>query len=107
MLELEMNQDIMGSVASSQRRPFTVGFAAETVSVQEHALDKLRDKNLDMIAANQVGKGLGFNTDDNALDVLWHGGAISLERSSKDKLARRLIALVADRYHEKSTNQTH
>ena len=107
VLELEKNPDILAMVSGSGKRPFTVGFAAETETVRDHALVKLREKNLDMIAANQVGDGLGFNAEDNALEVLWHGGAISLEKSSKEKLARRLINIVADRYHEKSTNQTH
>jgi phosphopantothenoylcysteine decarboxylase/phosphopantothenate--cysteine ligase len=107
VLELEKNPDILAMVSGSYRRPFTVGFAAETESVHEHARAKLKDKKLDMIAANQVGGGLGFNADDNALEVLWHGGGISLEKSTKEKLARRLINIVADRYHEKGTNQTH
>jgi phosphopantothenoylcysteine decarboxylase/phosphopantothenate--cysteine ligase len=107
VLELEKNPDILAMVAGSRRRPFTVGFAAETEAVRDHALSKLRDKDLDMIAANQVGNGLGFNAEDNALEVLWHGGAVSLEKSTKEKLARKLIHIVADRYHEKSTGQTH
>lgn len=106
-LELEKNADILAMVSGYRRRPFTVGFAAETEAVYENALVKLKDKGLDMIAANQVGKGLGFNTEDNALEVLWHGGSISLGRLSKEKLARKLINIVADRFHEKNSNQTH
>lgn len=106
-LDLEKNPDILAMVSSSRKRPFTVGFAAETESVQENALSKLKSKGLDMIAANQVGEGLGFNTEDNALEVLWQGGGVSLARQSKDKLARRLITIVADRFHEKNPDQTH
>ena len=106
-LDLEKNPDILAMVSAASNRPFTVGFAAETESVHDNAMLKLKNKGLDMIAANQVGNGLGFNTEDNALEVLWHGGSISLGRQSKDKLARKLIHLVADRFHEKNSNQTH
>jgi phosphopantothenoylcysteine decarboxylase/phosphopantothenate--cysteine ligase len=106
-LDLEKNPDILAMVSGARNRPFTVGFAAETESVHDNALQKLKKKGLDMIAANQVGNGLGFNTEDNELEVLWHGGSISLGRQSKDKLARKLIHLVADRFHEKNSNQTH
>lgn len=106
-LELEKNPDILAMVSAFRKKPFTVGFAAETEAVHENALIKLKDKRLDMIAANQVGQGLGFNTEDNALEVLWPGGSASLGRLSKDKLARKLIHLVADRFHEKNSNQAH
>ncbi|MEX2352661.1 MAG: bifunctional phosphopantothenoylcysteine decarboxylase/phosphopantothenate--cysteine ligase CoaBC, partial [Gammaproteobacteria bacterium] len=106
-LQLEKNPDILTSVAAAGQGLFTVGFAAETESVYENALAKLRNKGLDMIAANQVGNGLGFNTEDNALEVLWNGGSVSLEKSSKEKLARKLINIIADKYHEKNTNKAH
>ena len=106
-LDLEKNTDILAMVAAYRKKPFTVGFAAETEAVRENALIKLKDKGLDMIAANQVGPGLGFNTEDNALEVLWHGGSVSLGKLSKEKLARKLINIVADRFHEKNSNQTH
>ena len=60
--------------------------------------DKLRRKKLDMIAANRVGDGLGFETADNALDLYWEGGSKELPRAGKDELARALIACVAERF---------
>ncbi|HTC38295.1 MAG TPA: bifunctional phosphopantothenoylcysteine decarboxylase/phosphopantothenate--cysteine ligase CoaBC, partial [Steroidobacteraceae bacterium] len=51
-LELEPAPDIIKSVADMQRRPFVVGFAAETNDVEENARIKLKRKRLDMIAAN-------------------------------------------------------
>ena len=54
-LRLVPNPDILAEVASLERRPFTVGFAAETERLREHALGKLSRKRLDMIAANRVG----------------------------------------------------
>ena len=51
-----------------------------------------------MIAANQVGEGLGFEAADNALSVYWPDGSIDLPRVAKAELARQLIAQVAHRY---------
>ena len=98
-LELVRTPDIVSSVAALDDRPFTVGFAAETESVQTHARDKLERKGLDMIAANRVGlPDRGFASDRNALSVLWRGGGRELGLAPKTELARSLIALVAERY---------
>ena len=51
------------------KRPFVVGFAAETNDVEDNARSKLKRKKLDMIAANQVGDGIAFDCEDNALTV--------------------------------------
>ncbi len=101
-LKLEKNPDIIASVAAGKRKPFTVGFAAETNDVSENAKTKLKAKGLDMIAANQVGPGIGFESDVNTLDIYWEDGHIDLGTASKHKLARNLIKLIADRYHEKN-----
>jgi phosphopantothenoylcysteine decarboxylase/phosphopantothenate--cysteine ligase len=84
-------------VAALDPRPFVVGFAAETQKVEEHARAKLERKRLDMIAANRVGDGLAFDRDDNALTVLWNGGREELATAGKVELARRLVALIAER----------
>jgi phosphopantothenoylcysteine decarboxylase / phosphopantothenate---cysteine ligase len=103
-LALERTPDILAAVAGLTRPPFTVGFAAETERLEEHALAKLSGKALDMIAANRVGEaGSGFEAEENALQVYWTGGARALARAPKPRLARELIALVAERYHEKNT----
>jgi len=101
VLELERNPDILATVAAHANAPFTVGFAAETESVELSARHKLQAKSLDMIAANRVGADLGFDADDNALQVFWEGGSAALEQTRKSRLARQLVALVADRYHHK------
>ena len=84
--------------------PFTVGFAAETESTAGNARGKLQAKSLDMIAANTVGPGLGFDADDNELQVLWDAGSRRLPRARKTRLARELIALVAERYRAASNS---
>ena len=98
-LELERNPDIVAAVAALPDGPFTVGFAAETESTAGNARTKRQAKSLDMIAANTVGPGLGFEVDENELQVFWDGGSRRLARSHKRRLARELIALVAERYH--------
>jgi phosphopantothenoylcysteine decarboxylase/phosphopantothenate--cysteine ligase len=97
-LQLGENPDILSSLSSQPKRPFLVGFAAETQDVAHYAQQKLRRKGLDMIAANQVGEGLGFEASDNALSVYWADGSIELPRAAKAELARQLIAQVAQRY---------
>ena len=97
-LRLGENPDILASLSVQTAHPFLVGFAAETHDVAGYAQGKLRHKGLDMIAANQVGGGLGFEAADNALTLYWADGAIELPRTSKAELARQLIAHVAARY---------
>ena len=98
-IELVRTPDILAAVAAMDDGPFTVGFAAETESIQAHAQDKLERKGLDMIAANRVGlPDRGFASERNALSVLWRGGGRELDLAPKAELARRLIDLVAEGY---------
>jgi len=96
-LELEPAPDIIKSVADMAKRPFVVGFAAETNDVEENARIKLKRKKLDMIAANEVGDGIAFDCEDNALTVIWPGGKMEVARGPKIDVARELIALIAKR----------
>lgn len=105
-LELTPNVDILASVASLSKAPFTVGFAAETENLEHHALSKLERKNIDMIAANDVSaRDIGFNADENELLVLWPGGQQRLRRAPKSRLAVDLVALVAKRYKARKNNE--
>ena len=99
-LELVRNLDILAEVAALRsRRPFTVGFAAETHNVLHYADDKRRRKNLDLIAANRVGvAGSGFESEQNGLHVLWEGGEKVLPLTDKYLLGQQLIALITERY---------
>ena len=96
-LDMMRNPDILTAVASAAKAPFTVGFAAETDDIERYAEEKRKAKGIDMIAANAVGAGLGFDAEDNALKVFWEGGGKELPRQSKATLAQELIALVAER----------
>lgn len=97
-LELAHTPDIVAGVAALGGRPFTVGFAAETENLKEHALEKLSRKRLDMIAANRVGaEGAGFESEFNEILLLSADGERNLGSGSKRELARLLIGAVADR----------
>jgi phosphopantothenoylcysteine decarboxylase / phosphopantothenate---cysteine ligase len=102
-IALARTPDVLGTVARSDSRPFLVGFAAETEDVEQNALAKMESKRLEMIAANRVGDGLGFDQDDNALTVYWPGGKRELALTSKADLARQLITVVAERYGLRET----
>jgi phosphopantothenoylcysteine decarboxylase/phosphopantothenate--cysteine ligase len=100
-LTLERTPDILANVANLPTPPFTVGFAAETNDLIDNARSKLQHKKLDMIVANQVGiEGVGFDSEENALHVLWADGEIELPRCSKTKLAKQLIKLIIQRYQQ-------
>ena len=102
---LTKTKDILADVAHLHSgRPFTVGFAAETENLEHNAQRKLLRKNLDMVAANWVGREQGgFESDRNALDVFWRNGAIQLPLTGKTQLAQQLISLIAERLNEKDT----
>jgi phosphopantothenoylcysteine decarboxylase/phosphopantothenate--cysteine ligase len=98
-LDLVQTPDILAAVAALPRRPFVVGFAAETGDVEAHARAKLERKRLDLICANRVGvAGAGFEADDNALLLLGPGGfRLDLGHAPKAQLAQRVVELVAER----------
>lgn len=100
-LTLVKNPDVLASLAEAFPSLFCVGFAAETEHLEKHALDKLKRKHLDMIAANPVNDGLGFDRDDNSLRVFWHCGEKHFPVTSKEQLARQLIALIAERFEKR------
>ncbi len=99
-LQLVKNPDIIAEVAAlKQQRPFTVGFAAETENVLAYALQKLQQKNLDLICANDVSvAGQGFNSEQNALTVFGKDLQHSLALQDKSTLATALIQLIVEQY---------
>jgi phosphopantothenoylcysteine decarboxylase / phosphopantothenate---cysteine ligase len=103
ILVLQKTKDILADVAKLDKAPFTVGFAAETNDLETYAQSKLTSKNLDMVAANWVGKEQGgFDSDQNSLEVFWHNGQATLPMTDKNHLAEQLINLIATRFNEKN-----
>lgn len=104
-LTFTKNPDILATISCKDNRPFCVGFAAESQDVEQYARQKLINKKLDMIAANDItADGLGFNSDNNALHVLWNGGDKKLPATSKSELAHQLISLITTRLSEIEKN---
>lgn len=96
-IELVRNPDIISSVAATENKPFTVGFAAETRDVSGYAKGKLISKNLDLIIANDVSdKTIGFNSEDNAVVVIGHNYETSYGKANKYHLARVIVEHIAE-----------
>lgn len=100
-LTLIKNPDIIADVAHLQsKRPFTVGFAAETQNIEQYAQDKLQRKNLDMICANDVSSGKVFGKDQNSLHLFWRNGNIILELDDKKNIAKQVVKHIFDRFRQ-------
>ncbi|RJE78020.1 phosphopantothenoylcysteine decarboxylase [Pseudoalteromonas sp. MSK9-3] len=98
-LTMVKNPDVIAHVAELKKnRPYTVGFAAETQDIQQYAQAKLKNKNLDMICANDVSvEGLGFNANDNALSLFWSDDCLNLPTTSKQQLAMQVMHALSKR----------
>jgi len=98
-LPMERTRDILSAVRAKHGKLFMVGFAAETDHLEANARAKLKNKKLDLIAANLVGRGRAFDRDDNELHIYWKKGGAPLGKDSKINLARALAELIAKRYN--------
>ena len=95
-IELEMNTDILSNVANTYKSSFVVGFAAETSDVANNAKKKLKTKNLDMIISNDVSdKSIGFDVDENEVNVITLNETIFLKRDKKIRIAREILKIIA------------
>ncbi|MBQ53843.1 MULTISPECIES: bifunctional phosphopantothenoylcysteine decarboxylase/phosphopantothenate--cysteine ligase CoaBC [Pseudomonas] len=103
LLQMVRNPDILATLAAREDRPFSVGFAAETENLLEYASRKLKDKNLDLIVANDVANPtIGFNSEENAITIIdreLHKN--SFAQTSKGKIARQLVEFIADRLNNR------
>lgn len=98
-LDMVENPDILRGIAQrKQDRPsLVIGFAAETEKLEEHAKAKLTKKGADWIVANDVSEGV-FGTDRNSVTLVTKAGADKWPASSKDQVADRLVARIAERF---------
>jgi phosphopantothenoylcysteine decarboxylase/phosphopantothenate--cysteine ligase, prokaryotic len=95
-LELIPTRDILDSLGHLQDRQFIlVGFAAETDHVEENAAKKLREKNCDIIVANDVSRAnSGVESDTNEVTILFRNGEKErISRAPKKIIARELIKI--------------
>ena len=99
-IQLVKNPDIVATVAQQEKRPFMVGFAAETQHMEQYASSKLVSKKLDMIAVNDVSRSdIGFGSDHNAMTVFfaehYHLSQQHLDKASKSQIAWQLVECIA------------
>ncbi|MEJ2130864.1 MAG: bifunctional phosphopantothenoylcysteine decarboxylase/phosphopantothenate--cysteine ligase CoaBC [Gammaproteobacteria bacterium] len=98
-VELVQNPDIAASVVAQRPGVFTVGFAAETQAVEENARQKRIRKGLDVIIANDVSdESIGFDSDQNAVTMVWEDGEARIAAMPKPELATLLIERIAELY---------
>jgi phosphopantothenoylcysteine decarboxylase/phosphopantothenate--cysteine ligase len=96
-IELKKNEDILKNVATNFSSSYVVGFAAETSDVNNNAMQKLKSKNLDMIISNDVSdKSIGFNVDDNEVNVITCDEKIFLKKDKKIRIAREILKIIAN-----------
>lgn len=100
-LDLVKNPDIISIVAALDKRPFTVGFAAETIDVERHGAEKLQRKHLDLLFANDANATLG--SDNISATALWAQGALPLGPASKRRVALQMLELLRQHYDLKNS----
>jgi phosphopantothenoylcysteine decarboxylase/phosphopantothenate--cysteine ligase len=91
-LELEQTEDILAAAGQVKGSRVVVGFAAETENVVANAEKKLKDKNTDLIVANDVSApDAGFDVETNRVTLISSTGAIELPLLTKRETADRII----------------
>jgi phosphopantothenoylcysteine decarboxylase/phosphopantothenate--cysteine ligase len=89
------NPDIISEVSKLPKRPFVVGFAAETENVLENGTAKLEKKNLDLLFANNAVET--FNSDNITVTAISKQGSQEFPTSNKNVAARRMLSLISER----------
>ncbi len=105
-LTLIRNPDILRLLGQKKKSQFLVGFAAETEELQKNALQKLKEKNLDLIVANPIGKpGAGFGGDTNQVLFLFPDGKTkSLPVMLKEEVASLIFDTIVKRRGQKNND---
>lgn len=96
-LQLERTEDILHELGSVMQGRILVGFAAETDDLVQNAHQKLRNKNLDLIVANDVRrKDAGFGTETNMVTIIERSGTVTeLPLMPKTAIAEQITRKVA------------
>lgn len=96
-LNLVQNPDILATLGAKKTHQLVVGFAAETNDLLANAQVKLQKKHADLLVANQVGQGVGFNQDHNAVWLLRPGHeAQAVPDASKTKIAQTILKTMTE-----------
>jgi len=93
VLNLSRNPDIIAEVGRKKGKRILVGFAVETDHLVEYARQKMTQKNMDLIVANDITQtGAGFQTETNIVKILARqGGTEDLPMMDKKKVADRIL----------------
>tara|TARA_B100001057_G_scaffold54612_1_gene48510 strand:+ start:754 stop:1977 length:1224 start_codon:yes stop_codon:yes gene_type:complete len=95
------NKDILEFLSKNNRyRPKIVaGFSAETKNVIKNSKQKMKNKNCDLIFANDVSKkGIGFNSDYNKISVVDQKGNIKIiPKNKKSFIANKIAQILLDK----------
>jgi phosphopantothenoylcysteine synthetase/decarboxylase len=104
-LELIPTRDILQSLGHQRVRRFLlVGFAAETDHLEANATKKLREKNCDIIVANDAR--IGMESDENELLILFCDGETKkISRAPKTFLARELVKIFLNSQRKRLTKK--
>lgn len=104
-LKFIKNPDILSEVASLKynKRPYIVGFSADTENIKKNAQEKRIRKNIDLICANDISKpNQGFNSNYNELHLFWNQGNMILSIKNKISLAKKLLHQIIVFYEKKN-----
>jgi phosphopantothenoylcysteine decarboxylase/phosphopantothenate--cysteine ligase len=93
VIELERNPDIIAAIGENKKDIIIVGFAMETQDLLTQASQKLKNKNMDMIVANNLrDEGAGFQTDTNVITIIDSWGKIqALPKMTKIEAAHQIL----------------
>ncbi len=90
-LSLTKTKDILKEI-DKKKGQLVIGFAAETTEIKKNAQKKLKEKKLDMIVANKVGKNLSFGTDESKVTFIYKDGTIKeMPLMEKEKVADAIL----------------
>jgi phosphopantothenoylcysteine decarboxylase/phosphopantothenate--cysteine ligase len=106
-LELVPTRDILSGLAKQKPQFLIVGFAAETNDMEKNARQKLREKNCDIIVANDVSRAnSGMDSDENEVTILFRNGEKKkISRAPKKIIARELVKIIADMREKRLTKK--
>lgn len=99
-IKLEKNPDILSELGHKKKEnQLLIGFAAESDNLLENAAQKLKKKNLDLIAANDISdREIGFNSDENKVTLLGSDFKKELPQMNKLKLSHKLLDYIKKRF---------
>ncbi len=95
-LNLIKNPDVLAAIKQASPQAFIIGFAAETNHHVQHAQEKLRHKNVDMLVLNSIADGQGFGAMPNSVTLFTRAGEIvEWPVLPKSLIAKQLVTLIA------------